>query len=121
MFAIVKVGGKQYRVEEGGRIVVDRLDAAEGKTVELNPLLVSDGKDVHLAGEGGNSKVTAEGLAQEDRLPFGPYAPRGEEDHGAGQEGRAGGIADGSQKRRRQFQERSRFQRSASWCQGVLR
>ena len=30
MFAIVKVGGKQYRVEEGGRFVVDRLDAAPG-------------------------------------------------------------------------------------------
>ncbi len=48
MFAIVLVGGKQYRVEEGGRLVVDRLDAAPGATVELNPLLVADGKDVHL-------------------------------------------------------------------------
>ena len=60
MFAIVRVGGKQYRVEEGGQVVVDRLDVAEGKTVELNPLLVADGKDVHLASEGKKSKVTAE-------------------------------------------------------------
>jgi large subunit ribosomal protein L21 len=60
MFAIVKVGGKQYRVEEGGRFVVDRLDAAPGNIVELDPLLVADGKDVHLAGEGKKSKVTAE-------------------------------------------------------------
>ena len=60
MFAIVEVGGKQYRVEEGGELVVDRLDAAPGSTVELNPLLVADGKDVHLASEGKKSKVTAE-------------------------------------------------------------
>jgi large subunit ribosomal protein L21 len=60
MFAIVKVGGKQYKVEEGGQLVVDRLDAAPGKTVELDSLLVSDGKDVHLAGEGKQAKVTAE-------------------------------------------------------------
>ena len=60
MFAIVVVGGKQYRVEEGGELVVDRLDAEPGKTVELNPLLVADGKDVHLASEGKKSKVTAE-------------------------------------------------------------
>jgi large subunit ribosomal protein L21 len=60
MFAIVVVGGKQYRVEEGGRLVVDRVDAAPGVTLEFDPLLVSDGKDVHLAGEGKRSKVTAE-------------------------------------------------------------
>lgn len=60
MFAIVEVGGKQYRVEEGGDLVVDRLDVAPGKTVELNPLLVADGKDVHLTSEGKKSKVTAE-------------------------------------------------------------
>jgi large subunit ribosomal protein L21 len=59
MFAIVEVGGKQYRVEEGGQIVVDRLDTAEGKTVELRPLLVADGGDVHFAGEGKKPKVTA--------------------------------------------------------------
>ena len=59
MFAIVEVGGKQYRVEEGGEIVVDRLDAAEGKTVELRPLLVADGSDVRFAGEGKMPKVTA--------------------------------------------------------------
>lgn len=60
MFAIVEVGGKQYRVEEGGRLVVDHLNAAPGSTVELKPLLVSDGKDVHLTSEGKKSKVTAE-------------------------------------------------------------
>jgi large subunit ribosomal protein L21 len=48
MFAIVEIGGKQYRVEEGREIVVDRLGAAEGTTVEFQPLLVADGKKVRL-------------------------------------------------------------------------
>jgi len=60
MFAIVLVGGKQYRAEEGGELVVDRMDVAPGKTVELDSLLVADGKSVHLAGEGKKSTVTAE-------------------------------------------------------------
>jgi large subunit ribosomal protein L21 len=59
MFAIVEVGGKQYRVEEGREIVVDRLDAAEGSTVELRSLLVADGGDVRLAADGREAKVTA--------------------------------------------------------------
>jgi large subunit ribosomal protein L21 len=59
MFAIVKVGGKQYRVEEGQQVLVDRLDAAEGATVELPSLLVADGTDVRLAADGKAANVTA--------------------------------------------------------------
>ena len=45
MYAIVKVGGKQYRVEKGDSIVVDRLSAGEGDKVQLEPLLYRpDGK-----------------------------------------------------------------------------
>jgi large subunit ribosomal protein L21 len=60
MFAIVEVGGKQYRVEEGRELVVDRLKAEEGATVELRALLVSDGGSMSLAGEGNQATVTAE-------------------------------------------------------------
>ena len=35
MFAVVKSGGKQYRVEEGQELVVDRLSGEVGDTVEL--------------------------------------------------------------------------------------
>ena len=59
MFAIVKVGGKQYRVEEGQQVLVDRLEAAEGSTIELPSLLVADGADVRLAVDGEDTKVTA--------------------------------------------------------------
>jgi large subunit ribosomal protein L21 len=39
MYAIVKVGGKQYRVASGDSIVVDRLSAKEGDKLNLEPLL----------------------------------------------------------------------------------
>src|SRR4051795_2318347 len=46
MYAIVRVGGKQLRVEKGDSIVVDRMSASEGDKVELEPLLFRpDGKD----------------------------------------------------------------------------
>jgi large subunit ribosomal protein L21 len=59
MFAIVEVGGKQYRVEEGREVVVDRLDAAPGDVVELRSLLVADGSDVRMAAQAAEAKVTA--------------------------------------------------------------
>src|SRR4051794_4701281 len=39
MYAIVKVGGKQYRVEKGDQLVVDRMHEDEGAKVTLEPLL----------------------------------------------------------------------------------
>jgi large subunit ribosomal protein L21 len=47
MYAIVKTGGKQYRVQEGESLLIERLPAAEGESVSLAPLLVvSDGGDL---------------------------------------------------------------------------
>jgi large subunit ribosomal protein L21 len=39
MYAIVKTGGKQYRVEQGQTLLVERLPEPEGATVSLEPLL----------------------------------------------------------------------------------
>jgi large subunit ribosomal protein L21 len=39
MYAIVKTGGKQYRVERGQRLLVERLPAEEGADVALQPIL----------------------------------------------------------------------------------
>jgi len=59
-YAIVKVGGKQYRVEKGDSIVVDRMRADEGDKVELQPLLYADGdKSVLEPGELGRITVSA--------------------------------------------------------------
>jgi large subunit ribosomal protein L21 len=45
MYAIVATGGKQYRVEEGQTLEVERLGEA-GSDVELRPVMVVDGDDV---------------------------------------------------------------------------
>ena len=46
MYAIVKTGGKQYRVEEGQSLLVERLPADDGAKVGLEPLLYVDGSSV---------------------------------------------------------------------------
>ncbi|HLH65953.1 MAG TPA: 50S ribosomal protein L21 [Solirubrobacteraceae bacterium] len=43
MYAIVKTGGKQYRVSRDETLLVERLPAGEGETVELRPLALVDG------------------------------------------------------------------------------
>jgi large subunit ribosomal protein L21 len=44
-YAVIRCGGKQYRVEEGTTLLVDRMTGDEGGTVELEPLLYAGGKD----------------------------------------------------------------------------
>ena len=59
-YAIVRVGGKQYRVEEGQSILVDRIHADEGDKVDLQPLLFADGDQSVLdAGDLGRVKIQA--------------------------------------------------------------
>ena len=62
MFAVVRTGGKQYRVAAGDKIVVEKIDGDAGSSVTLG--------DVLLAGEGSDLKsvggltVAAEIIAQ---------------------------------------------------------
>jgi large subunit ribosomal protein L21 len=42
MFAIIRSGGKQYRVREGDNILVERIDAAEGTDVTIDDVLLVD-------------------------------------------------------------------------------
>ncbi|MGH1421552.1 MAG: 50S ribosomal protein L21 [Hyphomonas sp.] len=51
MFAVIKTGGKQYKVAEGDSIAVEKLDAEAGKTVTFD--------DVLMLGEGGSVTVGA--------------------------------------------------------------
>jgi large subunit ribosomal protein L21 len=46
MYAIIKTGGKQYRVQEGESLLVERLPVDDGGTLSLQPLLCVDGADV---------------------------------------------------------------------------
>jgi large subunit ribosomal protein L21 len=68
-YAIIRVGGKQYRVREGQRLRVDRLELAEGKTFHPEVLLVGgDGKtqvgDAELKGAQVTAKVSAHVLGE---------------------------------------------------------
>ena len=42
MYAVVESGGKQYKVEKGTALLVDRLDAKEGDKVALRPVMFRD-------------------------------------------------------------------------------
>ena len=49
MYAVIKTGGKQYRVEEGEFLRVEKLDAEAGDKVELaEVLMLVDGDDVQI-------------------------------------------------------------------------
>ena len=51
MFAVIKTGGKQYIVEPGKRVKIEKLDAPEGERVLFDEvLLVSKGREVEIGG-----------------------------------------------------------------------
>jgi large subunit ribosomal protein L21 len=64
-YAIVKTGGKQYRVEQGQSLLVERLPAGDGEDVTLEPLLFVDGSDVVDGEDLARVSVTARIVAHE--------------------------------------------------------
>jgi large subunit ribosomal protein L21 len=60
MYAVIKSGGKQYKVEKGQQLDVELLGSDDDEKVELTPVLVVDG-DTVLAGPKAlnKAKVTA--------------------------------------------------------------
>ncbi|MCP9484246.1 MAG: 50S ribosomal protein L21 [Gaiellaceae bacterium MAG52_C11] len=75
-YAIISVGGKQYRVHEGERLLVDRLPHGEGKTFEPTVLLTG-------GGDGGPNlapsvTVTARVVAdvKGEKIRIGKYRPK---------------------------------------------
>jgi large subunit ribosomal protein L21 len=62
MYAVIETGGKQYRVAEGDKVRVEKLDAETGSTIDFEKvLMIADGASVTVGKpfiEG--SKVTAE-------------------------------------------------------------
>ena len=58
-YAIVKTGGKQYRVEQGQTLLVERLPDDDGARVTLEPLLYVDGETVLDGGDLSKVKVEA--------------------------------------------------------------
>jgi large subunit ribosomal protein L21 len=63
MYAVVESGGKQYKVEKGTALLVDRLDAKEGDKVTLRPVMFRD--DVVVAEPKELEKVKVEATVAE--------------------------------------------------------
>jgi large subunit ribosomal protein L21 len=61
MYAVIKTGGKQYRVAQGEYLKVEKLEGNEGDTIELDQvLMIADGANLKIGSptlDGG--KVTA--------------------------------------------------------------
>ena len=65
MYAIVKTGGKQYKVAPGDKLNIEKLDAAVGDKVELEAICVVDGEKVEAdPAKAAATKVTAIVLEQ---------------------------------------------------------
>ena len=61
MYAIVKTGGKQYKVAEGDLVKVEKIEGELGSSVALTPVLLVDGATVTTkADELAKVKVSAE-------------------------------------------------------------
>jgi large subunit ribosomal protein L21 len=74
-YAIISLGGKQYRVHEGERLLVDRLRVDEGKTLEPRVLLVGGDGMPDLAP---STTVTARVVGHElgEKIRIGKYRRR---------------------------------------------
>jgi len=49
MYAVIKTGGKQYRVSEGDTLRVEKLDTSAGETIEFDQVLaVGEGADLKV-------------------------------------------------------------------------
>lgn len=70
MYAVVKTGGKQLKVEVGETVSVELLDATVGTAVTLPALLINDGTDVVTGEAAAKATVTAEvlGHGQGDKV-----------------------------------------------------
>ena len=74
-YAIITLGGKQYRVQEGERLLVDRLKADEGKTFNPKVLLIGGNGKTDLTP---STTVTARVVSHElgEKIRIGKYKKR---------------------------------------------
>jgi large subunit ribosomal protein L21 len=77
MYAVIETGGKQYRVEKGSTLLVDRLSAKEGDTVNLRAVAFRD-KEMVLGKDLEKVKVEAKVAAHErgPKLRVFKYRPK---------------------------------------------
>ena len=66
MYAVIKTGGKQYKVSEGDLLKVEKVEGEVGETIELDQVLMVGGAEVKLGTPlVPGAKVTAQIVAQE--------------------------------------------------------
>jgi large subunit ribosomal protein L21 len=75
-YAIIKLGGKQYVVREGEKLLVDRLDLAENKTFKPDVIFEGGNGKAEISPKG--NPVTAKVLAhvQGEKIRIGKYRRR---------------------------------------------
>jgi large subunit ribosomal protein L21 len=76
-YAVIETGGKQYRVEKGSTLLVDRLSAKEGEVVDLRPVAFRD-KEMVLGKDLEKVKVDAKVVGHErgPKLRVFKYRPK---------------------------------------------
>ncbi len=77
-YAVIESGGKQYKVEKGTSLLVDRLSAKEGDKVALRPVMFRDSEVVALAKELEKVKVeaTVTGHLRGEKIKVFKYKPK---------------------------------------------
>ena len=75
-YAIVSIGGKQYRVREGEYLLVDRLAQEEGNTFQPNVLFVGGDGTAELAPKGVTVTARVVGHELGDKIRIGKYKPK---------------------------------------------
>lgn len=75
-YAIISLGGKQYRVREGERLLVDRLPHGEGKTFHPDLLLLGGNGSPDLAPKGVNVTVRVVRHVLGKKIRIGKYKPK---------------------------------------------
>ena len=74
MYAVIKTGGKQYKVQEGDTIRVEKLDGSEGDNIKLDTvLMLTDGDKVTVGtplvdGASVSATVKAQGRGKKIRI-----------------------------------------------------
>ena len=80
IYAIIETGGKQYRVTPGQTIDIERLDVAEGDTVDLDRvLLIADGDKVTVGTptvDGAKVVATSQGNGKGKKIIVLKYKPK---------------------------------------------
>jgi large subunit ribosomal protein L21 len=75
-YAIISLGGKQYRVQEGEKLLVDRITTEEGKTLNPDVLLFGDDKKTEYAPKGVTVTARVVGHVKGEKIRIGKYRRR---------------------------------------------